>query len=378
MHLWLGLTSGLVVFILGLTGCIYAFIEEIEPLVYQDRMYVPVPDHYVSHSLNELKDSAQKAIGKDCVIQGVFINRTEGHTYEFFSYGAGEGGITAFDDVKYSWIVYVDPYTSKVVKVVDRQYEFFNIILTLHYQLLLKRSVGQFIVGWSTVIFVVMLISGIILWWPKNKSAAKQRFKFKWKPTTGWKRKNYDLHNIPGFYAMLIALAISLSGLTWSFQWFTNSLEWVANGGSVELKEEAPVFSDTTKVATLSILDKVYTDAKIQVPDLVSCYMTFPADKKSLMYVYTNLGGVYYKDVSLHYDQHTGTLVKRNSVSTEKTTGDKLHYFYYDVHVGRIAGLPGKILAFFGSFVAMSLPVTGVMIWLGRKRKKNRDCMTKK
>ncbi|MEM8966342.1 MAG: PepSY-associated TM helix domain-containing protein [Bacteroidota bacterium] len=40
IHLWLGLASGLVVVILGVTGCIYVFIDEIKPLVYQDRMFV--------------------------------------------------------------------------------------------------------------------------------------------------------------------------------------------------------------------------------------------------------------------------------------------------------------------------------------------------
>ena len=41
----------------------------------------------------------------------------------------------------------------------------------------------------------------------------------------------------------------------------------------------------------------------------------------------------------------------------------------YDIHVGAVLGLPGKILAFFASLIAASLPVTGFVIWWGRRKK---------
>jgi len=44
----------------------------------------------------------------------------------------------------------------------------------------------------------------------------------------------------------------------------------------------------------------------------------------------------------------------------------------YDIHVGAILGLPGKIMAFCASLIAASLPVTGVYIWWGRRHKKSK------
>jgi uncharacterized iron-regulated membrane protein len=52
------------------------------------------------------------------------------------------------------------------------------------------------------------------------------------------------------------------------------------------------------------------------------------------------------------------------------TTADKLLRMNYDIHVGAILGLPGKMLAFFTSLIVASLPVTGFMIWWGRRKKK--------
>jgi uncharacterized iron-regulated membrane protein len=76
----------------------------------------------------------------------------------------------------------------------------------IHWSFLLKQDWGTYVVGIPVIIFVIMLITGIVLWWPKNKAARKQRFAFKWKNIKSWKRKNYDLHNVLGFYASIFAL----------------------------------------------------------------------------------------------------------------------------------------------------------------------------
>lgn len=73
--------------------------------------------------------------------------------------------------------------------------------------------------------------------------------------------------------------------------------------------------------------------------------------------------------VSLQYDQYTGRLLK-TSTFKDKKNGEKIEYLNYDIHVGRILGLPGKILAFFASLVSASLPITGFYIWWGRRKKK--------
>jgi uncharacterized iron-regulated membrane protein len=54
----------------------------------------------------------------------------------------------------------------------------------------------------------------------------------------------------------------------------------------------------------------------------------------------------------------------------EKNRGEHLVESNYDIHVGAILGLPGKILAFLASLICASLPVTGFMIWWGRRHNK--------
>ena len=52
------------------------------------------------------------------------------------------------------------------------------------------------------------------------------------------------------------------------------------------------------------------------------------------------------------------------------SVADKMMRMNYDVHTGAILGITGKIMAFFASLIAASLPVTGFLIWRGRRKKK--------
>jgi uncharacterized iron-regulated membrane protein len=102
--------------------------------------------------------------------------------------------------------------------------EFFRTTFRLHRWLMDapasrgEMSVGKMIVGISTIAMVVLLISGIVLWWPKsikmweNRSLVAVR--------KGWHRFWYDLHVSAGFWATIILLIMALTGLVWSFDWY--------------------------------------------------------------------------------------------------------------------------------------------------------------
>jgi len=89
----------------------------------------------------------------------------------------------------YHYVVYLNPYSGKVLKVANMEDGFFRFILDGHFYLWLPHKIGQVVVASATLIFLVLLVSGLILWFPKNKKAAKQRFWFRWKEGLKWKRK---------------------------------------------------------------------------------------------------------------------------------------------------------------------------------------------
>lgn len=365
VHLWLGLASGLVVFMVATTGCILAFQEEIKDLLRHSYKYVePVTDAPL------LSPSQLKTIAKP-MVPG---KSPQGVVYEGRNFSAIVQFYGAAPD--YFYQVYVNPYTGKVLKVVDEDNDFFHIILHGHYYLWLPEDIGRVVVAYSTVIFVVMLLTGLVLWWPKkwSKSNIKKSFKIKWK--AGWRRVNYDLHNVPGFYALIVALMLGLTGLLFEVNWFIKPVYWLASGGQTMPEYQAPV-SDTTIRSTSTVLpvDRLWQQLSKTEPK-AGLYIGYPEKASDALFAYVNHHpgtGTYYELDYYYLDQQTlkpfdlkGPYIGKFA---DANLGDKLRRMNYDIHTGAILSLPGKILAFIASLICASLPITGFVIWWGRRRK---------
>ncbi len=360
IHLWLGLTSGIIVFIVAITGCIYAFQEEIQNLTQpyrfvekQDAPFLP-PSQLQQIAKKELPGKLLHAIkynGPDKSAEAIFYHYQPDYYYS----------------------VYINPYTGKVLETVDLYSGFFRFILDGHFYLWLPDEVGPTIVASATLIFLIMLITGLILWYPKNRKAAKQRFWFKWKKGMKWKRKNYDYHNITGFYVMSIALIFAVTGLVWGFQWFAFCY-YTTIGGEKSLVYEDPgsVINSTVK-AIENPLDRTFTFMQQEYPMAKSIEVHPPETDSASIAANANLDeGTYWKTEYRYFDQYT---LKEKEVShiygklKDASTADTLMRMNYDIHTGAVLGLPGKIFAFLISLLISSLPITGFLIWYGRKNK---------
>ncbi|TZF86173.1 PepSY domain-containing protein (plasmid) [Pedobacter sp. BS3] len=370
IHLWLGLASGLVVFIVSITGCIFAFQKEISEAVERDLFFIKPPSAQAQTlPLSTLLQRAEGALDGKVYPNFITSYRSPDRTWEFMAYKDGdEKAFTFFGTVDYYKSAFVNPYTGEITGIKDYKYDFFTVIKYLHWSLLLNTIYGQPIVGWSTFIFVIMLISGLILWWPKkwNKTNIQKSFNIKW--SAKFKRINYDLHNVLGFYAMLITLILAFTGLVWAFSWFQSAVYVVASQ-SVTPPQHKTVKSDTTAVAVKTPLDIAFRTAQNTFPEAERIGVSPATGKEGLIYIYGYRDEeTYYDADGLQFDQYTGKLLNRENFK-DGNAGEKLISMNYDIHVGAILGLPGKIIAFCASLIAASLPVTGLLIWLGKGRK---------
>ena len=367
IHLWLGLTSGLVVFIIGLSGATYAFVDELRPIFYRERLFVK-PQQTTVLPLSILLSAAKKALDNRPIAR-VEITSQPDRTYMFRSQKLDPDGITYWDYYQYYYRVYINPYNGKVVKIEDTKYEFFQIVLGLHMRMMFGEKIGHFVVGGSVLMFVVLLISGLVLWWPNkwSKAGRDKSFRIKWGASS--KRVNYDLHNVLGFYACVILLVTSLTGLVWVFEWMENSARFVANGATTVAKTKLP-FSDSTFSSQGSGVDKALLAARKRNPGACSYLIIFPPKPNGTINISSYLKTWNRYDRSQeNYDQYTGKLLRAASFA-ELNGGDRLYQLNFDLHTGAVLGLPGKILTFFAGLIAASLPVTGFVIWWGRRKKK--------
>jgi uncharacterized iron-regulated membrane protein len=364
LHLWLGMGSGLIVFILAVTGCIYAFQQEIQEATQSFRYVEPQKKPFLPPS--EFRVIAERALPNKKIHSVQYADNKTAVVITFFNFNP-----------EYYYLMYANPYTGEILETRNMDSDFFRFILMGHYYLWLPPAIGQPIAASATLIFVFMLLSGLVLWWPKNKAAIKQRFKVKW--NAQWRRKNYDLHNVLGFYSIPIALIIACTGLIMGFQWFSKSVYWATSGGQSMTQYYEPestgkrVSNDKTP-----IIDVLWKKTIAENPTAQTIEMHYPETAKSTIAAVTNpLDGTFYKADYIYYDQYS---LKQIPVThnfgryhDELTLANKIMRMNYDIHIGAIMGLPGKILAFIISFITAGLPVTGFMIWWGRRKKSKKS-----
>ncbi|MGN7821432.1 PepSY-associated TM helix domain-containing protein [Chitinophaga sp. 22536] len=376
LHLWLGLISGIIMVIVCVTGCIWVFNEEITGWL-EPETKIAKRDAPVIQPSRILEITAREYPGK----AASYAIYREGRVIE-----VNVGGRRSGSTLK------LDPYTGDIVSKVTRkegEVDFFRWILNGHRFLWMPYKIGRPIVNYSTLVFVITLVTGMVLWWPKKwtKATREQSFKIKW--GASFKRVNYDLHNVLGFYALLLLFAIGVTGMVWGLEWFSKGLYWVTAGGK-PLPEYTELKSDSTQAVNSHLtlpqaLDKTWYEVAAKNPRATGFYMGFPDTAKAAsvisMIVYPSKGQ-YYNNIRYAFDRYTLAEIKDNSVYAQRYEeagfGTKLRRMNYDIHVGSIMGLPGKFLAFFGSLIGATLPVTGFLIWWGRKKKKPRPAPAKK
>lgn len=370
LHLWLGLISGIVVLILGITGCLYTFQTEITNYVHNKELFIASPSSS-QHALplHILKEKAQAALGKDFQINYIYCYNNPHKAWEFLAYRPGnQDAITFPGSVDYYRSAFVNPYTGQVTGQINYMHNFFIIVKYIHWSLFLSTKYGQPVTGWATLIFVISLITGFIMWFPKrwNKAEKNKAFTVKWKAT--WKRLNHDLHNVLGFYVVVMALILALTGMVYSFTWFQSAV-YAAGSLSVNPPAMKLYQSSASSENNTHPLDKAFLTAINQNPSAKRFLVSLPATAQAPLTIRAyHKKEVYFDANTLYFDQYSG-----KSLGTQfyknMNNGEKLIMMNYDLHVGSIGGLPGKTIAFLVSLVCASLPVTGFIIWIGKKKK---------
>lgn len=374
LHLWLGLVSGIIVLIVSITGCLFSFQEEITNWVHKQELFVAAPaDKAQPLPLSQLKEKAQAALGADKPITYVTTYSDRNRAWDFMSYVPGDAtAITYPGSIKHYESVFINPYTGVETGKIDYMNDFFVIVKYIHWSLYLNTVYGQPIVGWATLIFVVLLITGLVMWIPKkwNKKNIDNSFKIRWKAR--FKRLNYDLHNVLGFYTFAIALILGLTGLVFSFQWFQKAVYATAAMTTEPIQYENFLSDTAAVVNAANPMDKAYLYTKATYPNAkrISTSAVLGKTGAIAFTAYSN-ASTYYHANSLYFDQYTGQEIGQVKYA-DLNAGRKILAMNYDIHVGSIGGMAGKIIAFLVSLVCASLPVTGFYVWWGKRKKKNK------
>ncbi|MGI4874000.1 MAG: PepSY-associated TM helix domain-containing protein [Janthinobacterium lividum] len=261
--------------------------------------------------------------------------------------------------------VFVNPYTGAVLGEVNQQESFFLFIEQIHRGLVAGR-VGKLIMGINSVIFLFILGTGIVLWWPTARKAFSQRLRIKW--GSSWKRLNHDFHIVLGFYASLFLFIMALTGVGMAFDWVGNTINTLTH--SSRERPEPPTSTVPGAAGAAFSADAALAAARQQAPAAESYAVQLPKGPTGSIQV-----GIRPTDAltergtnDVYFDQYSGQVLRQTTYA-QQPIGQRIRGLFKPVHTGAIFGWPTKMLAFVIVLLGATFPITGTIMWLNRTRK---------
>ena len=344
LHQILGLASGLIVAIVCFTGAVLVFQTEITAAMHPARSHVQVGTTRLA--VDALADAA--------VVRS----------------GGKVDAVTTYSNPAYAtkvvmsngWQVYVDPYTAGVVDTHRGGERFFVVTEALHRRLL-AGEIGRRIVGVATVVFVVILLSGMIIWWPRTLRGLKAHLTFK--HPTGWKRRNYDLHVVLGAYAAIVLLIVGATGLVWSYRKVGNAVDGLTPHGkatpppphSTPVAGQAPISLQAAFVLASAALGPT--------TNLAVYPATRPRDAITVLGLPPHAPWRQAFDYA-YLDRYSGRTLRIDRFAN-RPAGEFARRITNPIHVGSLYGLPSEIAVFIACLIGTIAPFTGAVIWINRR-----------
>ncbi len=366
IHLWLGIASGLILFVVCLTGTIYTFHSEIDEWLNSDKYTVEA--NSAPMAVEELSQKLEQQVEGHVV--NVRIFPSEEKTYQFYVKKEGERRGTTY---------LVNQYTGDVIgDTKSGASEFFIVMFRLHRWLLLDTSIGRPIVGWSTMIFVFIIVTGLVIWVPQKARSWRQGLKIKW--SGNWKRINHDLHNTLGLYTAVFLLIMALTGLQWSFPWYRTGLRSMLGvEQSSGRSQEEPATVITNNPGTLLTMNELIQLADDELPYQGSYRIDIPNPDQNSVKIYKYHSGFFASPASdvLELNAFSG-ITESKEVFSEKPFNEKVARSIKALHVGDVFGTFSKIIYFITCLIATSMPITGTLIWINKLKKKSNKSRNKR
>ena len=373
IHLWLSVPFGILITLICFSGAALVFEKEVMELCHRELYFVkkveaaPLP-------MEQLMTKVAATLPDSVSVTGVNISSDPERAYQ----------VTLSKPRRAS--MYVDQYTGEITGKYERA-PFFNFMFRMHRWLLdsMKQDGGIFwgkmIVGTGTLMFVFVLISGVVVWWPRTRKALKNSLKIV--ANKGWRRFWYDLHVAGGMYALVFLLAMALTGLTWSFQWYRTGFyktfgvevqpsmghgnaaaNATAKGGKRDGKPEGREGRGAHRYSPYTNWQQVYEQLAEANPDYKQISVSDGSASVAVPRFGNQRGTDRYK-----FNPRNGEITETTLYKDLDNSG-KIRGWIYSVHVGSWGGMLTRILTFVAALIGASLPLTGYYLWIRKKIKR--------
>ncbi len=371
IHLWLSIPFGLIITITCFSGAMLVFEKEITESANQDLYFVrevkdaPLP-------MEQLLGTVAATLPDSVSVTGVTVSSDPERAYK----------VSLSKPRRAS--VFIDQYTGEVKGRYERP-AFFATMFSLHRWLMDSTKqdgsicVGKLIVGISTIVFVVVLITGVIVWFPRNKDMLKHRLCISTKH--GLRKFWHDLHVAGGVYVVVILLAMALTGLTWSFEWYRSGFYGLFGveaqqgnphqaGGNANSQQQRRGGGERHGDGHRGGGHRMHSpyahwqDVFEQLAEENKDYKQITLSSGTAEVSFDRLGNQRASD-RYEFNQRNGQITGAVSYDNAERAS-KLRGWIYSMHVGNWGGIVTRILAFAAALLGASLPLTCYYLWIKR------------
>jgi uncharacterized iron-regulated membrane protein len=389
IHLYLSFAAGLVILIACLTGALLVFEKDITMAANKSRYYTTAGPQKLS--ADTLLQRVRGAF-PNTKVTGIKWYAAPDRTVEINITPAGkkangdkksgaEKAAPAKGEQKAKpaerqpgFTVFVDPYTGEIrEKYSYRETAFYKVFAMHRWLLGSEGSAGKYIVGVSTFLFLFILITGVVLWWPRTRKLLQQRLVIRW--GASWKRINHDLHLVLGIYSAIVLFIMAFTGLAWSFEWFNKGIYTVTNSPLKAPPPPKSVYVNDAKAEVAPVTaDLVLQRARAEKPGGQWYNVQVPKDSTDIYTVQVLPADPVHESATdaLYFDQYSGGQIGELPYSA-RSLGARVRSNFKPIHTGSIRGWPTKILAFIVCLFGVSFPITGTIMWWNRTRKRRKD-----
>jgi uncharacterized iron-regulated membrane protein len=367
-HRYIGLFAGAVFVLIGLSGSLLAFREDIDEWLNAPLMRVEPPTPAVMRPLDEILAAATAAMPADGRPERITLPR---HA----NAAAIIGYMVETDDLDSSFHqIFVDPYRAEVTG--DRllahgddvlAQPLVQIVMAFHWTLLLGVN-NAYLFGSLGIVIFVSIILGLYLWLPRNGDW-RMGLTIKWSASR--ERIVYDAHRSVGAYFAILLLATLATGIAMIFKPATHSLATLISpvrpepdfGRSTPIAGRAPIGLDEA----IASAEKVFPEGRLHwvlLPsgdDGVYVIGKQSESEPNRTKTFRNVG----------VDRYSGRVLQTQD-RDDFTAGEKLLEWLFPLHCGEAFGVPGRALVALTGLAPLILYVSGFLRWRQKRRARRR------
>ncbi|MGD6957434.1 PepSY-associated TM helix domain-containing protein [Rossellomorea aquimaris] len=373
-HFYAGIIISPFLLILAVTGSIYLFKPQIEHNLYKEYYEVKAQGEKLpaSEQIEEVKK-----LHPDAQI----TKYRPGENPERSS----EIGISTDDG---SATVFLDPYTGKSLGELKPEDRIMDKIVEFHGELM-AGTIGDRIVELVASWAIVLIVTGIFLWFPRKKDKLSGVFFPRFGKGKSILRR--DLHAVPAFWITAGMLFLIMTGLPWSGFWGTNFQNLMTNSGAGYPPSIWTGDAPQSVLKTKEIADVPWAAENLDVPvsalegytpvsinDVVNIAEREGIDPSYTVYIPGDEIGVYtlsafpakaQNEVTMHLDQYSGAVLADYRFD-HYGIGGKIVAMGITLHTGTQFGFINQLISLFICLGIILVVVSGFYLWLKRKPKK--------